>query len=214
MIETVLQSIEVSIRFLVKGGILMIPIALCSFIAAALIIERLWYYRQARCDMQAFHNQLYPLVRNQRIDDALALCDQHRGVLPGILKIVLDNRTRSPEELERLVSAAGTHEIRKLSQYMRGLGFIGQIAPLLGFLGTVTGMIRTFMTIANLSGHVNPSLLAGGIWEALITTVAGLFVAIPVIVMYHYFEGIIERFAFQMKHYSLELIEVLSYDRV
>jgi len=214
MIETALQGIEVSLRFLVKGGMLMIPIVLGSLIALALIIERLWYYRRARCDVHALQAQLSPLVKSKRVDEAIALCDRYRGVLPRILKVVLQNSQRPADEIEKLVSAAGTQEIRKLSQYMRALGFIGQIEPLLGFLGTVTGMISTFKTIADLSGHVNPRLLAGGIWEALITTVAGLIVAIPVVVMYHYFESIIEHFAFQMKHYSLEIIDLLKYDRV
>jgi biopolymer transport protein ExbB len=214
MMESVIRGVEVSVQFLMKGGILMIPILLSSLIAVALIIERLWYYHRSKCNIPTLHAHMYPLVKSKRVEEAIGLCEQYRGVLPRIFKMVLQNHHRPVEEIERLVSVAGTHEIQKLSQYIRGLGFIGQMTPLMGFLGTVTGMIKTFMQIANLSGQVNPRILAGGIWEALITTAAGLIVAIPVVIMYHYFESVIEEFAFQMKNYSLELIELLKYDRV
>jgi biopolymer transport protein ExbB len=93
---------------------------------------------------------------------------------------------------------------------MRFIGILGNIAPLIGLLGTVVGMVKTFMKIADLSGNVNPSILASGIWEALLTTAAGLTVAIPTVIIYHYFENTVDNFAFQIKNYSLELIELLT----
>lgn len=214
MIESTIHSLGLSIKFLAKGGILIIPIGLCSLVAVALIIERLWYYHRARCDTHTLYSQLYPLVKRKQFDRAITLCEGSRGILPKVFNIVLCNHQRPAEDIEKLVSVAGTREIQKLSQHVRGLGIIGNVTPLIGLLGTVVGMVKTFMKIADLSGHVNPSLLAGGIWEALLTTAAGLTVAIPVIIIYHSFEGTVEKFAFQMKSYSTELIEVLKNDRV
>jgi len=212
MIESIIQNIELSLKFLAKGGIFIIPILLSSVIAAALIIERLWYYYQARCHIPTFFPQMSSFVERKQVDEAISLCENQRGILPRIFKIVLQNRHRPTEDIEKLISVAGTREIQKLSQHVRGLGIIGHVTPLMGLLGTVVGMVKTFMQIAELSGHVNPSILAGGIWEALLTTAAGLTVAIPVVIIYHYFEGTVDRFAFQMKNYSLELIELLKYD--
>jgi biopolymer transport protein ExbB len=141
------------------------------------------------------------------------MCERHqRAVVPEILTCVLQNRYRPAEDIEKLVSVVGTRKIQILSRYVRFIGILGNIAPLIGLLGTVVGMVKTFMKIADLSGNVNPSILAGGIWEALLTTAAGLTVAIPTIMIYHYFEHRIDHFAFQMKNYSLELIELLSED--
>lgn len=201
-------------KFLAKGGIFMLPILLSSLIAVALIIERLWYYHQARCKIHTFYPQLCTLVEKKQVYEAIMLCENQRGILPKIFKMVLENQHRPTEDIEKSISVTGTREIQKLSQHVRGLGIIGHVTPLMGLLGTVVGMVKTFMQIAHLSGHVNPSVLAGGIWEALLTTAAGLTVAIPVVIIYHYFEGTVERFAFQMKNYSLELLERVKDDRV
>lgn len=206
MFETIIQGLKLSVDFLMKGGIVMIPIIAGSFLAGALIIERLWFYRRMRCDPEQLATQVYPLVKNRQLTEARAVCQQFHGPLPNLFQFVLREPERPIEELEQVVSIAGSRELGKLSQHLRLLEFIGQIEPLLGFLGTVFGMITTFMKIADLQGHVNPSLLAGGIWEALITTAAGLTVAIPVVVMGHYFEGIVDTTAFQMKNYTHELL--------
>lgn len=212
MLNMIFDRIEFSVAFLAKGGLLMIPILLSSLIAVTVIIERFWYYHHARCDTNRLYSQLYPLAEYKRISEAIALCQTFQGVLPRVLTIVLQNSQLPIEDIEKQVSAAGTREIQQLSKHVRGLGIIGNVAPLLGLLGTVFGMVKTFMQIAELQGQVNPSVLAGGIWEALLTTAAGLTVAIPVVIMHHYFEGVVEQFAFQMKHDSLELIEFLKND--
>lgn len=212
MVDTVLQGMHVSAAFLAKGGVLMIPIGCCSLIAVALMIERFWYYHQARCSPEILTNQVYPQVKARKFDVALAMCQNMRGVLPKLFTLVLQQQHRPTIEIEQAISIAGTRELQKLGQYVRSLGIIGQVTPLLGLLGTVLGMVKTFMKIADLQGHVNPSLLAGGIWEALITTAAGLTVAIPVMIVAHYFEGVVEQFAFQLKNYSLELLELVKHD--
>jgi biopolymer transport protein ExbB len=210
--EAFWQSIERNIHFLAQGGIMIVPIVVCSLIAVAFILERLWYYHQAQCNLDNLTSRLVPLVKQGQTHEAVSLCEQTRGVLPGILKIVVTHHHLPSEEIEKLVSIAGTREIQRLSHHVRGLGIIGHVTPLMGLLGTVLGMVRTFIQIAELQGHVNPSVLAGGIWEALLTTAAGLTVAIPVVILHHYCEGTVERFAFQMKNESLQFIHAVKYD--
>lgn len=210
MVDVVFQALKTSGMFLAKGGILILPIILCSVVAVALIIDRLWYYNRIGGNTPKLYAQLAALIQQGRIEQALTLSEQHRGVLSRIFTIILQNRRRPVEEIEKLVSMAGTREIQKLSQHVRGLGIIGNITPLIGLLGTVVGMVKTFMHIADASGQVNPSLLAGGIWEALLTTAAGLTVAIPVVIMYHYCEGVVEKFAMQMKSYGIECIDLVK----
>jgi biopolymer transport protein ExbB len=159
---------------------------------------------------QQLYEQLAAQIQQGQPEQALVRCERERGIFARLFAHILQNRHRSTEELEKLVSMAGTREIQKLSQHVRGLGIIGNVTPLIGLLGTVVGMVKTFMKIADASGQVNPSLLAGGIWEALLTTAAGLTVAIPVVIMYHYFEGVTERFAMQMKSYSIECIDLVT----
>jgi biopolymer transport protein ExbB len=214
MLNAALHHAADLLNFLAKGGVLMLPIVLISVITVALFIERLWYYRRARCDAAGVYAQIEALVKSRRFDEAIAWCGRYQqAIVPEVLKCVLQNRRRPAADVEKLVSVVGTRKIQTLSRYVRFIGILGNLAPLIGLLGTVVGMVKTFMKIADLSGNVNPSILAGGIWEALLTTAAGLAVAIPTIMIYHYFEQTIDRFAFQMKNYSLELIELLhEYD--
>lgn len=210
------HSVFQGVDFLAKGGVLMLPILFISLVSGAIFIERCWHYRRASCNAGALYDRLRTLVAERRFDDAMQVCGrQEPAVVSGALHCVLRNRHRPAEEIEKLVSLYGTRAIQELSRSVRFLGILGNITPLIGLLGTVTGMVKTFMQIAELNGHVNPGLLAGGIWEALLTTAAGLTVAIPTVIVYHHFENTIDRFAFQIKHYSLDLIETMSeHDRI
>lgn len=216
MLDTIFYELKEIIEFLAQGGLLMLPIVLISLIAVTVLLDRVWYYRRVACDAHQVYDEISTLVKQQRIDDAIVLCEQYKpAVVPGALHCVLRHRHRPQEEIEKLVSVYGTREIQKLSRYVRFTGILGNITPLIGLLGTVVGMVKTFKKIADLNGNVNPSVLAGGIWEALLTTAAGLTVAIPIIMIYHHFESRIEIFGFHMKNYSVELIELLrEYDRI
>jgi len=148
------------------------------------------------------------LIKEGRYEEALKLCECSSGPVARILAIGIHVRSRSIEEKEKLVARAGSRIVRQLDKNLRILAIVGNIAPLLGLMGTVTGMIRAFMKIQELGGRVDPAALAGGIWEALITTVAGLGVAIPALVAYHYFEGRIDDISSEMKDAATELIEM------
>ncbi|GAK51559.1 MotA/TolQ/ExbB proton channel [Candidatus Moduliflexus flocculans] len=211
MLNFTWSSCQEVAAFIAKGGVLMLPILGISVASVAIFLDRVWQYRRAHCPIERVYEEIDRLAAERRFEEATAVCERYRqAIVPGALCCVLRNRHRSHEEIEKAVSHVGSLALQRLSQHVRLLGIFGSIAPLLGLLGTVFGMVKTFMNIAELHGNVNPSLLAGGIWEALLTTAAGLTVAIPTVLMYHYCERNVDEFAFHIKHYSLELIETLS----
>ncbi|HEC68771.1 MAG TPA: MotA/TolQ/ExbB proton channel family protein [Candidatus Omnitrophica bacterium] len=197
--------------FFLRGGPLMWLILLCSIISITIILERFYYFYQARTKIPNIFSRVKSLLKDGKADEALKLCEDTSGPIAHILAIGIHIRNRSNrsiEEREKILVRAGSRIIRRLEKNLRGLAIIGNIAPLLGLLGTVTGMIKAFMKIQELGGRVDASVLAGGIWEALITTAFGLFVAIPTLVAYHYFEGRVDNIASEMKDVASELLEI------
>ncbi len=186
----------------------MWPILLCSIVSAAIILERFYYLYQAKTKVSNIFSRVKGFLQNRKADEALKLCENTSGSIAHILSIGIHIRNRSIEEKEKIMVRAGSREICHLEKNLRGLAIIGNIAPLLGLLGTVIGMIRAFMKIHEFGGIVDATVLAGGIWEALITTAAGLSVAIPTVVFYHYFDGKVDNMAMQMKDAASELIEI------
>ncbi len=195
-------------EFLLKGGLLMWPIVLCSVTSVAIILERVIHFCRVRVKIPNISSRVKSLLQGGKSGEALKLCESGNDPISHVLAIGIHIRRRSLEEKERIIARAGSRVIRQLDKNLRGLAIIGNIAPLLGLLGTVAGMIRAFMKIQELGGKVDASVLAGGIWEALITTAAGLSVAIPALVAYHYFEGRVDNIASQMKDAASELIEL------
>jgi len=198
------------LEFFLKGGLLMWPILLCSVIVSAIILERLWCFYRIRTNVGNLTAQVKRLLLEGNLDEAQKLCKETRGPIAHILAVGIHIYRRAYPKKEKIISRAGSRELRKLEKNLRGLGIIAHISPLLGLLGTVTGMIKCFMKIQELGGKVDASVLAGGIWEALITTAAGLSIAIPAIIFYHYFEGRVDNFSHQMKDAAEELLEHLS----
>ncbi|OIO34638.1 MAG: hypothetical protein AUJ70_00660 [Candidatus Omnitrophica bacterium CG1_02_40_15] len=195
-------------EFLMKGGFLMWPILLCSLISVTIILERLYKLHRARIKIPNILSRVKNLLKEGRADEALKLCESVNDPVAHILAIGIRIRKRSLEEQEKMISRAGSKIIRQLEKNLRGLAIIGNIAPLMGLLGTVTGMIKAFIKIQELGGRVDASVLAGGIWEALITTAAGLSVAIPTLVAYHYFESKVDNIGAWMKDGAGELLEI------
>ena len=181
---------------------------MCSIISITIILERFYTLYQARTSVPNIFSRVKSLLKDGKADQALKLCENTPGPIAHILAIGIHIRSRSLEEKEKLIVRAGSKVIRQLDRNLRSLAIIGNITPLLGLLGTVTGMIRAFMKIQELGGRVDASVLAGGIWEALITTAAGLSVAIPTLVAYHYFEGRVDNISSQMKDAATELLEI------
>ena len=201
------------LEFFLKGGLLMWPILLCSVIAITIILERLYHFHRARADIPNLLTRVKKMLLDGKLDEAEKLCENSHGPVARILAVGIHLRERSSKEKEKIITLAGSRELRRLEKNLRALGIIGHISPLLGLLGTVTGMIKCFMKIQELGGKVDASVLAGGIWEALITTAAGLSVAIPAIIFYHYFEGRVDNFSHQMKDAGEELLERLGIEK-
>lgn len=197
-------------EFFLKGGLLIWPIFLCSVIAITIVLERLYHFHRAKVNMPNLLTRVKRLLLEGKLDEGERLCGDSPGPLAHILAVGIHTHKRTHQEKEKIIARAGSRELRRLEKNLRGLGIIAHISPLLGLLGTVTGMIRAFMKIQELGGKVDASILAGGIWEALITTAAGLSVAIPAIIFYHYFEGRVDNFSSQMKDAAEELMEWLG----
>ena len=197
-------------NIMIKGGVLMWPILLCSIISLAIILERLYRFHRIRINIPEFFSSIRELLRKGKINEAQDLCQDTRAPIARILACGIRNHRKDVRVQEKSISRVGSWEVRGLEKHLRGLAIIGNIAPLIGLLGTVVGMIKAFAKIQELGGRVDASVLAGGIWEALLTTAAGLTVAIPTLVAYHYFEGKIDNMSCWMREVASELLEFLG----
>ncbi len=194
---------------LFRGGWLMIPIAACSLIALFIVIERWITLNRLRTNTRMFILQLKNLLLKNQRNEAILLCKKTLGPIAKIAKAGLEKMNRPRQEIKEAIDSAGKAEVFHLEKYLGALATVASVAPALGFLGTVTGMINAFMQVQQLGGNVDASVLAGGIWEALITTAAGLIVGIPAIICYNWLVGKVERFVFEMEETSTELLDSL-----
>ncbi|CCQ89401.1 putative biopolymer transport protein exbB-like 2 [Nitrospina gracilis 3/211] len=204
---TMFQS---AMDLITKGGIIMVPILLCSVIAVAIIIERLVYFNKRKENPEALYKSVQEALRKKNTAKALELCRRSHGPVARVLEAGVHNHNAPKWQLEETLSMVGQEEMESMERNIKGLEVIAAISPLMGLLGTVIGMVQAFNQVAEYKGQVNPSLLAGGIWEALLTTAAGLAVAIPVLVMMHFFDKRIERLGFAMErfaHYFVHSVE-------
>lgn len=196
-----------------RGGFLMWPIIMTSVVALAIVIERFWSLRRSTIDTREFMSNIRTVLRQRRYRDAVRLCDSTSGPVARILKAGLLKYNRSKQEIREAIEDAGRLEIPRLERYLPALATCANIAPLLGLLGTVWGMIKAFAQIQDKQGQVNPSDLAEGIGNALVTTAAGLTVAIPTLVFYNYFVSHVENMITEMEISSAELVELLTKNR-
>ncbi len=194
---------------LVKGGFMMIPIAISSVIAIVILIERLLVLRKIRINTRSFILQVKNLLLRKRIDEAVMLCKQTPSPIAAITKAGLLKRDQSREEIKDAIESQARSQIFYLERNLGVLATIANIAPLMGFLGTVTGMIRAFMEIQARGGNVDAGVLAGGIWEALITTAAGLTVGIPATIFYNWIQNKVEFHVHEMQEGSTDLLDML-----
>ncbi len=191
-----------------KGGIFMWPILLCAALAMGLIIERFLFYRKAKLKPGEFIEQINNKLANGTIEDVVNLCKENNLVISRVLLKGLKLRKLGLDHVEKGIAAAGSIEIASLEKGLSVLSAIGNIAPMIGFLGTVSGMITAFQSIAA-ADQVSARLVAGGIYEALITTEAGLVVAIPVLAFYNFFVHRIETFVADIERIAADIAEKL-----
>jgi len=197
----------------VNGGPLMIPIALCSVVALAYTVERWTRLRSARLGSPRLGREIVQAVASGGPARGLALCRERPNPLTRILEAGLRRFGDPVLEVEKAVEDAGEREVRRLSANLRPLVLVGMIAPLLGLLGTVWGMIEAFTSIALEGGLGKPELLASGISQALITTAAGLAIAIPAQAVYSFYRGRIDRFVRRTEDLYLDLEQSLEAHR-
>lgn len=196
--------------FAVKGGPVMIPIGLCSLVALTVIIERVASLRRSKIIPAEFMPGLKAILQDveEDRDKALAYCEKDASPMARIAEAGIRKLGRSVEVVEKYVQDAGEREVIKLRKHMRLLSVIASISTLLGLLGTITGMITAFQTVAASAEAMGKTeLLAKGIYEAMITTAAGLMVAIPVVLAYQWLLSRIEHFVGEMDRTAVEFIE-------
>ncbi len=194
------------------GGWMMYPIALCSFILTVFTFERLINLRTGRVIPRPFVKRLIEQLQQQQIDkeEALELCDRNPSPIASILTAAVKKYGRPAVEVEQAVLDAGERESNLLRRNMRLLNAISNVSPLLGLLGTVLGMIQAFNDISSAQAMGRPDLLAGGISQALLTTAAGLLVAIPAYLLYMFFLGRTDKLIMEMDSHAQRLVEVVS----
>lgn len=199
-------------ELVIAGGWLMLPIILCSVVAMAIIIERLWSLRRSRVVPDNLVAKVWRLHCDGEITQEHVTAIRDGSPLGCILSAGIINRSHTREIMKEAIEEVGHQVVHDLERYLNTLGTIASISPLLGLLGTVIGMIKVFSAIT-LVGVGNPTVLAGGISEALITTAAGLSVAIPSLMFHRYFTGKVERLVVLMEEEALKMVEVMQGER-
>lgn len=197
------------IELIVRGGIFMYPIIFCSVVALAVLLERLWVLRRRKIIPDDFIRSIEDLVRKQKISEALFLSQGDSSSIGRIFFAGLKNAGRGLWLVKEAIEERGDREALGLEKRIGILATVANLAPLLGLLGTVSGMIKSFNVIS-LEGTGNPAHLAGGIAEALITTAAGLCVAIPTLVIHRILKDKAESLIFEMEENSLKLVETIQ----
>jgi biopolymer transport protein ExbB len=192
-----------------SGGIVMVPIVLCSILALAISLERLWTLRGQKVVPEELTDKIWQWVENRSLSDKQITALQQHSPLGRVLAAGLANRHRDRLVMIEAIEDAGRHVMHDLERYLNPLATIASISPLLGLLGTVMGMIRTFRAVT-ISGIGDPSALAGGIAEALVCTAGGLIVAIPAVVAYRYFRGKVDGLVVDMEKESLKLVQAID----
>lgn len=196
-----------------RGGLVMWPILLSSVVALAIVVERLLTLSRVEIDAARLLEQMKPDLRAGRLLKAKQLCEMNPSPMARMFQAALARYGRPPAEIRERLEEAGSREIPHLERYIPLLGTIAHVAPLMGLLGTVTGLIRCFQTIqekATSVNPVNPGDLAGGIWEALLTTVFGLIVAIPAYTLYNYLAHRANGLIHELEAHSSELLDFLT----
>jgi biopolymer transport protein ExbB len=196
------------IDLIAKGGIFMYPIILCSIIALAIFVERLWTLRREKIIPHEFILQVEEKVKARRLSEAEHLCQNDNSPIAMVFLAGLKNIGRGMWLVKEAIEDRGSREGMKLERYFGILSTIANLSTLLGLLGTVSGMIKIFKVVS-LAG-ANPKLLAGGIAEALVCTFSGLCVAIPVMAFHRFLKDKAESVIFDMEEHSIRLIELME----
>lgn len=196
------------IEIIKSGGWLMLPLILCSILVVAIVAERLWTLQTRRVAPEHLAAQVWNWLKNGELDDERLQALRAGSPLGRILAAGLEQRHASRSAMNEAIEDSGRHVVHELDRYLITLGTIASISPLLGLLGTVLGIMHVFAAIST-SGLGNPAMLASGISQALITTVAGLTVAIPAYVLYRYLRGKVDDLVVRMERETTRLMHAV-----
>lgn len=199
-------------EILQSGGWLMVPLALCSVAVLTICIERAWVLRSNKIAPPGLLTQVWTQLKENKLDQASYKALRGNSPLGEIVASGLANASHGRDLMKEAIQESATHVIHRLERYLNTLGTIAAIAPLLGLLGTVIGMIKVFSQIM-IHGTGNAGLLAGGISEALMTTAAGLSVAIPALIAHRYFSRKIDGLVIRMEQESIKLVDLVHSPR-
>ena len=192
-----------------SGGWLMLPIILCAIVAMGIILERFWTLQQKRVIPEDLTSKVWGWVKKDQLDQKQIQTLHQGSALGQILAAGLVNRDRERAVLKDAIEDTGRHVVHELERYLETLGTVAAVTPLLGLLGTVIGMVQVFTAITT-HGVGNPTVLAGGIAQALITTAAGLSVAIPSLIAYRYYRSRVDTLVVDMEKEAIKLVEALQ----
>jgi biopolymer transport protein ExbB len=201
-------------QLLVKGGPIMVPIFLCSVIALTLFVEKLLYFASVSTDIADLKGKIFECLKDNKLKNAIVICEQNNSPVAKIMKAGLIRSGAGRAEIKESMEEAGLFEIPKLEKRLNALSTIAHTSLLLGFLGTVVGMAEVFHSIEMRSASMMPLTigdLAGGIWQALVTTIFGLCVAIPTFLAYNYCVSRVNDHIVKMERAAAELVTMLSH---
>lgn len=201
------------LSLIIKGGPIMIPIIALSVVALAIILERYWVLLKIRINFQQFAQEIFLHLERGHLQKALERCEKVRHPIGEVFKLGILNYKLRREELEAIMEREGDEQIQSLERYLGALLIIVGVEPMLGFLGTIIGLIKAFMAWEQLGSNITVSALAAGIYQAMITTAAGLIVAIPAFIFYHLIVGKIKSHAQEMTYYGNELVDLIVSQR-
>jgi len=196
-----------------KGGPVMYLIIILSVISLGIIIERMYSLNRARIDAKEFMDGIINSLKRNKVIESIEMCNKTPGPIAHIIKAGILKHDRSKSEIKESIDEAAALEVPLMEKHLPILATIAHIAPLMGLLGTVSGMIKAFQVIQNKAATmtpVNPGDLAGGIWEALLATLAGLLVAIPTYVAYNYLVNQVDSLVYDMERSATDLVNLLS----
>jgi biopolymer transport protein ExbB len=201
------------INFLIRGGPAMVGLLICSILAVAIVIERLWFFAQQHGDTAGLLRQIGQKIEQDDISGAIKICDSNKGMLPKILRFGLERGRKGRADITDALSIALMKHLNSLERNLSVIGTIAVIAPFVGLFGTVLGIIHAFDDIA-LKGNSTPAVVAAGVGEALITTAAGLFVAVLAVIFFNYFKARIKAYNQEMIVAANQLAEMLHFHNI
>ena len=198
------------IELLQKGGFIMAVIVLLSLVGTIIIIERLLFFRKIRVDEEKMISRLNAALEKGHFDEAVSICENNPAPITNLMKVGIEHRNFTESEIKESIMNAANLEIPRLERFLPALGTVAHIAPLLGLLGTVTGNIDAFGVLGQFAAGGDPRALANGIAEALITTAAGIVVAVPAIIFYNHLVSKVNHIIIRLENRVGELVLLLK----